>query len=42
MGCDVALAQKIADDMPGKPKWYKTSDFANMFIGEHVSDVTFK
>lgn len=34
--------QKISDDMPGKPKWYKTSDFANMFIGEHVSDVTFQ
>lgn len=33
--------QKIFDKMPGKPAWYKTSDFANMFIGEHVGTVTF-
>lgn len=33
---------RIADDMPGKPGFYKTSDFANMFIGEHVEDVVFK
>ena len=33
---------RISDDMPGKPKWYKTSDFANMFIGEHVDNVIFK
>jgi hypothetical protein len=32
----------IADDMPNKPKWYKTSDMANMFIGEHVKGVQFK
>lgn len=32
----------IYDDMPGKPGWYKTSDFAKMFIGEHVEDVVFK
>lgn len=32
----------ISDDMPGKPKWYKTSDMANMFIGEHVEGVEFK
>lgn len=38
----VINGQKISDDMPDKPKWYKTSDFANMFIGEHVSDVTFQ
>lgn len=31
----------IFDDMPEKPKWYKTSDLANLFIGEHVTDVTF-
>lgn len=31
----------IFDDMKEKPKWYKTSDFANMFIGEHVDGVTF-
>lgn len=31
----------ISDNMPGKPKWYKTGDMANIFIGEHVDDVTF-
>ncbi|MDE7437583.1 MAG: endo-polygalacturonase [Muribaculaceae bacterium] len=32
----------ICDDMPGKPKWYKTGDFARIFIGEHVNNVVFK
>lgn len=32
----------IYDDMPGKPKWYKTGDFARIFIGEHVNNVIFK
>lgn len=31
----------IYDDMPGKPKWYKTADMARMFIGEHVEGVQF-
>lgn len=31
----------ISDDMPGKPKWYKTRDMARFFIGEHVEGVTF-
>ena len=31
----------ISDDMAGKPSWYKTADFADIFIGEHVDDVTF-
>ncbi len=31
----------ITDDMAGKPGWYKTGDMANIFIGEHVDDVTF-
>lgn len=31
----------IHDDMPDKPKWYKTGDMAGIYIGEHVSDVTF-
>ena len=31
----------ITDDMPSKPKWYKTSDIANIFVGEHVENVTF-
>ncbi|HEU0227453.1 MAG TPA: glycosyl hydrolase family 28 protein [Arachidicoccus soli] len=33
---------KITDDMPGKPAWYKTSDMARFFIGEHVEGVKFK
>ena len=27
--------------MPGKPAWYKTADFADIFIGEHVEGVEF-
>lgn len=34
--------QKISDDMPGKPKWYKTGDMARIYIGEHVNNVIFK
>lgn len=33
---------KIYDEMPSKPKWYKSSDMARIYIGEHVEDVTFK
>ena len=33
---------KIADEMPGKPKWYKTGDMGRIYIGEHVDNVTFK
>ena len=33
---------RISDDMPGKPKWYKTGDFARFYIGEHVDGVVFK
>ncbi|GEL11111.1 Glycosyl hydrolases family 28 [Flavobacterium glycines] len=32
----------IHDEMQGKPKWYKTSDMARFFVGEHVEGVTFK
>lgn len=32
----------IYDKMPGKPGWYKTADFARIFVGEHVSDVSFE
>ena len=32
----------IYDGMPGKPTWYKTSDLANFFVGEHVKGVLFK
>jgi hypothetical protein len=31
----------ITDNMPGKPAWYKTSDMARIFIGEHVKGVSF-
>jgi hypothetical protein len=31
----------IADDMPGKPGFYKTSDLAHMFVGEHVDGLVF-
>lgn len=32
----------IHDEMNGKPKWYKTSDMARMFVGEHVEGISFK
>lgn len=32
----------IYDSMAEKPKWYKTSDFANMYVGENVYNVTFE
>lgn len=38
----VINGQHIYDDMPEKPKWYKTSDMARFFIGEHVENVVFK
>ena len=31
----------ISDDMTGKPAWYKTSDMARFFVGEHVGDIVF-
>jgi len=31
----------IFDDMPGKPAWYKTSDMARFFVGEHVEGIKF-
>ena len=31
----------IYDKMPGKPGFYKTSDMANIFVGEHVDGVQF-
>jgi hypothetical protein len=33
--------QVISDDMQGKPAWYKTSDMARFFVGEHVDNVSF-
>jgi len=32
----------ITDDMAGKPGYFKTSDMANIFVGEHVEDLTFR
>ena len=32
----------IYDDMPGKPKWYKTADMGNIFVNDHVKNVIFK
>ena len=32
----------ITDDMPGKPKWYKTSDMGRIFVGEHTEEIEFK
>lgn len=32
----------IFDSMPGKPAWYKTSDMAGFFVGEHVDDLKFE
>jgi hypothetical protein len=34
--------QLISDDMPEKPAWYKTSDMARIFVGEHVENITFE
>lgn len=31
----------ISDDMSGKPKWYKTADMADIFVGEHVNNIQF-
>lgn len=33
--------QPIYDDMPGKPKWYATSDYIPAFIGSHVDSILF-
>jgi len=31
----------ITDDMPEKPKWFKTSDMARIFVGEHAEEIKF-
>ena len=31
----------IYDEMPDKPKWYKTADMARFYIGPHVEGITF-
>ena len=32
----------VYDDMPGKPKWYNTSDYVPMFVGSLVENLQFK
>lgn len=36
------VRMRIADNMPGKPTWYKTGDMARIFVGEHTEGVTFE
>lgn len=31
----------IADDMPDRLPWYKTSDYADIFVGEHTEGIIF-
>jgi len=31
----------ITDDMPGKPKWYKTSDMAGFYVNDQVEGIEF-
>lgn len=38
----VINGERISDDMPGKPKWYKTGDMCGFYIGNHVKNITFK
>lgn len=32
----------IYDEMPDKPKWYKTADKANMYVNDHVKGLIFR
>jgi hypothetical protein len=34
--------QLISDDMKEKPGWYKTTDMANIAVGEHVEGIVFR
>ncbi len=34
--------QLIYDTMPGKPSWYKTTDFAGMYVNNHVQGLIFE
>lgn len=31
----------ISDDMPGKPRWYKPADMANIYVNDHVEGLIF-
>ena len=35
------IGKVISDDMPGKPKWYKTADMANIYVNDHVDNISF-
>ncbi|MGN1212237.1 MAG: glycosyl hydrolase family 28 protein [Candidatus Cryptobacteroides sp.] len=37
----VINGEKIYDDMPGKPKWYKTADMARIFVGPNSDNPVF-
>jgi hypothetical protein len=32
----------VYDDMPGKPRWYATSDYVPLYVGSHVENVIYK
>ena len=34
--------QLIYDEMSDKPKWYKTSDMARIYVGAHTEDIAFR
>ena len=38
----VINGQLISDDMKEKPAWYKTTDMANISVGEHVEGIVFR
>jgi polygalacturonase len=38
----VINGQLISDDMKEKPAWYKTTDMANIAVGEHVEGIVFR
>jgi hypothetical protein len=38
----VINGQLISDDMKDKPGWYKTTDMANIAVGEHVEGIVFR
>ena len=33
--------QTLHDDMPGKPRWYQTTDYVPLFVGNHVENISF-
>lgn len=37
----IAFRRTIYDDMPSKPRWYKTADYVPIFVGNHVDNIVF-